>query len=74
MVLNKTNGNSIAVLAGSEETDDWPDTVIEIFPTTVEFQGKTVDCLRVRRPGTGPQPIPREHEADAPTDEDSIPF
>lgn len=51
MVLNKTNGDAISKIAGTDETDDWTGVEIELFPTTVEAFGKMVDAIRVRPPG-----------------------
>ena len=49
LVLNKTNARSIANRY-SEDTNEWKGHLVELFPTTTEFQGKTVDCIRVRIP------------------------
>ena len=64
-VLNKTNASVIAEMYGPE-TDDWTGKQITIFPTQVDFQGKVVDAIRVRkrakpsaRPmGSGNRPAP----------------
>jgi len=47
MVLNKTNAMKIAEIHGPE-TNDWYDKVIEIYSSEVDFQGKSVDAIRVR--------------------------
>ena len=47
LVLNKTNANTIVDLYGTE-TDAWTAKKIAIFPTQTEFQGKAVECIRVR--------------------------
>ena len=74
LVLNKTNGNVIAVLADSEETNDWPGTVVELYATTTEFGGKVVPCVRIRAPQAtrATHPLPPEHEID-PEDEGEPP-
>lgn len=46
LVLNKTNGNTIAAICG-DETDSWPGNNIVLFPTTTDFQGSRVPCIRV---------------------------
>lgn len=51
MVLNKTNANNITALYG-DDTDHWAGREIMLFPAMVDFQGKTVEAIRVR----GPQP------------------
>jgi hypothetical protein len=48
MVLNKTNATTIATLTGSDETEEWPDFRIRLYSTTTQFQGKTVDTIRVK--------------------------
>ena len=49
MVLNKTNANRIAELVGSTETDHWAGFAIQLYAADVEFEGKTVKGLRVRK-------------------------
>ena len=49
MVLNKTNANNIVEFLGAE-TDDWIGQKVEVYPSTTDFQGKTVACLRIREP------------------------
>lgn len=46
-VLNKTNAKSIAALHGKEVTG-WVGKQVTIYPTTAQFGGKDVDCIRVR--------------------------
>lgn len=47
LALNKTNGKTIAKLYG-KDTDDWAGKWITIYPTTTDFGGETVDCIRVK--------------------------
>jgi len=49
LVLNKTNANNISIIY-SDETDMWIGKQIELYPATTDFQGRTVDCVRVRAP------------------------
>ena len=66
MVLNKTNATNIAHLYG-DDTDDWAGREIVLFPAMVDFQGKTVEAIRVRgvraadksKGGLAPKPQPR---------------
>ena len=51
IVLNKTNAQAI-VDAYGEDTDDWKAKEVEVFPDKTPFQGKVVDCIRVRKPVT----------------------
>lgn len=52
MVLNKTNGMTIAQAYGTD-TDQWSGGAIIVFPAFVDFQGKQVEGLRVRMPERG---------------------
>ncbi len=64
LVLNVTNAHRIAINLGSDEMDDWIGKAITIYPTTTEFGGKTVPCIRVK------EEMPEIEEDDG----DSIPF
>lgn len=57
LAVNKTNGKIIAKLYGYD-TDRWVGQLITLYPTTTEFGGETVDCIRVRpnRPEHGNSP------------------
>ena len=73
LVVNVTNFDSIAEMHG-EETDNWPGKEIVLFPTTTRFGGKTVDCVRIKRPGPGAtKPVVPDPASQAPFD-DEIPF
>ncbi len=52
LVLNKTNANKIIEIAGSPVTEEWHGVQIQLFATHVEFQGDTVEAIRVRAPKT----------------------
>ena len=56
LLLNKTNANNIAGFCGPE-TDGWIGKKIVMLPTMVDFQGKSVEAIRVRAPKT-PAPKP----------------
>jgi len=47
MVLNVTNGRRIAAKHGTE-LDKWAGCEITIGPSTCDFQGQTVECIRVK--------------------------
>lgn len=71
LVANKTNANTIAEIYG-DEMNDWIGQPIEIFPSTTDYQGKRVPCLRVSVPrpastgrlpsATKPSPGNTEHD------------
>lgn len=73
VVLNKTRSNGIVRAAGSEDTDDWPGTIVELYPSTTQFQGEEVECIGIRPPkGKRSKPAPPKDEA--PEAADDIPF
>lgn len=49
VVLNRTNAMAIAAKYG-DDTDEWADKEIIIYPDQTMFQGKMVDCIRMRVP------------------------
>jgi hypothetical protein len=49
LVLNKTNGTVLKELYGSD-TDNWIGKPITLIAATTDFQGKVVDCIRLRPP------------------------
>jgi hypothetical protein len=79
MVLNRTNGNAIADILGTDETDEWTGKAILLYPTRVDFQGKRVDAIRVDAPLPSQQqrPAPRAVEPEvviSDSDADMVPF
>lgn len=82
LLLNKTNFNTIVEATGKEDTDDWGGEKITIGPAETEFQGRIVDCIRVRRSKSTSRdwqepsrPSVRETEpVDEDLGEDSVPF
>lgn len=65
MVLNSTNGQIIASITKSEETDTWPGHKIVLYDDpNVSFGGKLVGGIRVRAPR--PQPVPSQPVRPAP--------
>ena len=77
LVLNKTN-TKVIVEAYGKETINWEGKPVEVFPTTTEFKGETVDAIRVRVvPEVQPEKQPEPQPNAAPmADElnDEIPF
>lgn len=49
LMLNKTNASLISKQYG-DESDNWIGQTITIYPTTTEYQGDQVDCIRVELP------------------------
>jgi hypothetical protein len=48
-VCNLTNFKSIEKVTGEQDTDEWTDHKITLYPTPVEFQGDTVLSIRVKQ-------------------------
>jgi arabinogalactan endo-1,4-beta-galactosidase len=83
MVMNKTNSNNIAMVYG-DETDDWVGKDLILYPTMVDYQGRSVPAIRVRAPqakdrqaselrkANGPAPVRRPSVAQELNDE--VPF
>ena len=80
LVLNKTNSKRIADLLGTPETDEWGGQRIALYPSETEFQGDTVECIRVKaalgKNGAKPkpQPEPEPEQTYAGESDDDIPF
>ena len=55
LVVNKTNFKAIAGIHGAD-SDDWPGKKITLYPTEVEFSGKTALGIRVRLPKPAAKP------------------
>jgi len=70
--LNITNCRSIEEIVGSDDVDMWEGKTVVIFRTQTDYQGKRVDCIRIRAPKPGtkaPEPDADEFAAD-----DDVPF
>ncbi len=76
LVLNKTNCNKIVEIAGSPVTEEWTGVRITLFATMVEFQGDTVEAIRVRAPkkSTPPAPKPAPVDEEFDSGDESVPF
>ena len=59
LVLNKTNADTIAMIVGDDDTDNWTGQTILLFPTMTQYQGRPVEAIRVtkvRQSGAQGQP------------------
>ena len=82
MVLNSTNGQIIAKITGSEDSDAWNGHKIVLYnDPNVSFAGKVMGGIRVRAPrNQPPKPAPKPTPASAPTNDtgavadENIPF
>lgn len=70
VLLNVTNKNTIVEMFGPE-TDNWTGQIICMFPSTTDFRGKIVPCIRFRRPEVGAHnqqgPVPQYAQQPLPT-------
>lgn len=73
-VLNSTNGQLIAKIVGSEETDNWVGHKIVLYDDpSVSFGGKLVGGIRVRAPRNQPK-APIAPDPEAMGDDQDTPF
>lgn len=70
MVLNRTNANTISMVYGTN-TDDWVGGEVELFTAMVDFQGRSVEAIRVRIPPR--KPAARQAEYDNGFDDNGMP-
>lgn len=78
LALNVTNSKKITTILGTDETDEWTGRTITLYRSETEYQGETVDCVRVRSAKNGkaaekPKPVP-EPEMASELDDSEIPF
>ncbi len=64
LVLNRTNTTSIEEIAGTDETDDWTNVRIVLFPSTVFFNGSKVPCVRVKAPRPATAVMPEQQSLE----------
>jgi hypothetical protein len=48
LVVNKTNFNALGLMLGPE-SDEWAGAKIALYPTRVDFKGRMVDSIRIKR-------------------------
>jgi hypothetical protein len=56
-------------LTDEEDSNDWPGHMAELYITTTTFGGKTVPCIRVRKPGA---PAKKPKKAKSVTTDDDM--
>lgn len=87
LVLNVTNANMMAEIAGSRDYDNWPGHQVILYRTMTDFAGKRVPALRLDHPTVAPAPpkpappvwkpaapIARAPEAPFVATDDDVPF
>lgn len=68
IVLNKTNATNIREAYGPD-TDDWTGKKVTLFTTWVDFQGRSVEAIRIRPAKAGPVTVtsgPQETKPEVP--------
>lgn len=78
LALNVVNKNKLVELFGPE-TDHWTGKPIELFSVMTDFQGQTVEAIRIRAPrpaaGASPAaPTPPPANEPPPYDDSEVPF
>lgn len=85
VVLNKTNANNISDAYGFD-TDEWTGKKVVLYTAYVDFQGKSMEAIRIRKPkeselSASAKPehrettVPPQFEAGDPGfDESDVPF
>ena len=76
IVCNRTNARTVALLAKSQDTDDWAGTKVEVFTELVGFRGDVVQAIRFRAPNGQAAGLEPENEPASMEEElhDEIPF
>jgi hypothetical protein len=70
LVINTTLYDQIVAATGEDDTDDWKGHTITLFPTTTEYQGKSMPVVRVRAQKPSGNGKPQPAAAQAPPDND----
>lgn len=70
LICNKTNANRIAYIHGTN-TDNWIGKEIVLYTDLVDFQGKTVEGIRIRPPArrAAPQQPPQRQQPQSEFDD-----
>ena len=63
LVMNRTNGETIASLYG-DETEKWRGALVTLFATTVLFQGRSTAAIRVRAEKTLRKPTTKQQHTE----------
>src|SRR5262249_35179699 len=60
LVLNKTNFTALSLMFG-EDTTDWTGAKVALYPSRVDFKGRTMPTIKVRRPQKAAGPTQGGH-------------
>lgn len=67
-----TNARTIAQLFGSFDSDKWIGKAITLYPTTTQFGGDTVECIRIRPVAPSPSKKAETLRDDVPAPDEVI--
>jgi hypothetical protein len=70
MPLNRVNWDAVVDVTGEVDSDNWVGHKIEVYPTTTQMGGKTVDCIRIRTPMVRPSTRSKNKPATKPIADD----
>ena len=71
--LNIVNGSTIEEICGTADPARWVGNKLVLFKTQTDYQGKRVDCIRIRAPKPGAVAVVPEPPQFQASDED-VPF
>jgi hypothetical protein len=60
LVLNRTNFTALSLMFG-EDTNDWIGAKVALYPSRVDFKGRTMPTIKVRRPQKAAGPASGGH-------------
>ncbi len=66
LVLNKGNSLTLAEWYG-DECDDWPGQLVTLFSANTEYQGQSMQGIRVKIPPADAKPAPMANGSPAPS-------
>ncbi len=49
LVLNRTNADKMAELAGTNQVSKWAGVAVTLYQTTTNLGGQTTECIRVKK-------------------------
>ena|SRR5688572_4912440 len=70
LLLNITNANMIAEILGTDEMDEWVGKRLTLYTARVDFQGKRVDAIRVKKYKPAAKPKPEPEPEPEPADDE----
>jgi hypothetical protein len=76
LVVGPTIFDQIADATGEDDSDNWKGHRVELYRDETSFQGKTVPCIRVRKPDEPPKKktSPKKKTDEKPAMDDEVAF